>query len=146
MNEPTIAAPNSPAGTLSRLGDMRHALTPMQRQTIERLRWTADWMDSAFRIPGTKRTIGLDSLVGLLPGIGDTITGLVSAEFVRQAYLMGARKRTLLRMTRNVLVDMVLGSIPLLGDVFDFAFKANSKNVELLEKEFGVVTMGKTAE
>ena len=104
-------------------------------KTINRLRSLAQWMDSAFKIPGTSRTIGLDSLIGLIPGIGDAITGIVSAEFVRQAIKMGARKRTILKMTGNILLDLFLGSVPLLGDIFDFAFKANTKNIALLQRE-----------
>ena len=110
--------------------------TLIHEKTIQRLNWLATKMDSAFQIPGTSRTIGFDSLIGLIPGVGDAITGLISAEFVRQAYKLGARKRTMFKMTTNVLLDLLFGSIPLLGDIFDFAFKANSKNVQLLKQEF----------
>ena len=105
-------------------------------EAIGRLKWIAEWMDSAFRIPGTNRRIGLDSLIGFIPGVGDAITGLVSAEFVRQAIVHGARKRTIFKMAVNILIDTLVGSVPFLGDIFDFAFKANSKNVRLFEEEF----------
>ena len=108
----------------------------MPEEAIERLKWIARWMDSAFRIPGTSRRVGLDSIIGFIPGVGDTITGLVSAEFIRQAIIHGARKRTIIKMAANIGVDTLVGSIPLVGDIFDFAFKANAKNLRLLEREF----------
>ena len=105
---------------------------------IERLRTIAGWMDTAFQIPGTNQKAGLDSLIGLIPGVGDAITGLVSLEFIRQGYLLGARKRILLLMAFNILLDSLIGSVPVLGDLFDVAFKANVKNLKLLEKEFNL--------
>lgn len=107
-----------------------------QEQTIARLKRLAGWMDSAFEIPGTSYRIGLDSLIGLVPGIGDLITSVVSAEFVRQAIKMGARKRIIAQMVGNIGLDLLVGAVPLLGDIFDVAFKSNSKNAKLLENEF----------
>ena len=95
-------------------------------------------MDSAFRIPLTRRRIGLDSLIGLVPGIGDAATATVSAIIVREAIRLGVRKRTTIKMLTNIVVDLLLGSVPLVGDLFDAAFKANTKNVELLERELDV--------
>lgn len=99
---------------------------------IERL---ADLLDTAFRIPGTRMRFGLDGLLGLLPGVGDALTFTAAAGIVGYAAALGVRRGTLLRMAGNVGVDFVIGSIPLLGDVFDFAFKANRRNLELLRAE-----------
>lgn len=89
-------------------------------------------MDGAVRIPGTSIRLGLDSLIGLLPGGGDLATGLVAAYVVYEARRLGASKGTLARMVANVGVDVLVGAIPVLGDVFDVAFKANERNLRLL--------------
>ena len=94
----------------------------------------ARWMDSAFTVPGTNIRFGLDSLIGLLPGAGDTITSLVSLYILSAAHRKGASKATLLRMGFNVAVDLVVGAIPLLGDLFDVYFKSNQRNVALLQR------------
>ena len=104
---------------------------------LPRLKRLADLMDAAFRIPGTQRKIGLDSLIGLIPGVGDLATTTVSLYIIREAWLLGLPKRKLAKMTWNVAVDAVVGAVPLFGDLFDFAFKSNSKNVALIAKHFG---------
>lgn len=100
---------------------------------LPKVRQLARLMDEAVRIPGTRRRIGLDSLIGLIPGIGDLLTTGVSAYIIREAWLLGLPKRKLVGMTSNVVLDTVLGAIPLLGDVFDFAYKSNSRNVRIIE-------------
>ncbi len=100
-----------------------------ERERLERLTW---WLDQRFRIPGTNRRIGLDGLVGLVPGIGDTATTAIALYVVYRAWQMGAPGPVLGRMAANVGIDYVVGSIPVLGDLFDFAFKANSRNMALL--------------
>ena len=102
-----------------------------ERERLERLAW---WMDERFRIPGTNRRVGLDGLLGLVPGIGDTATTLVAAWIVVEAWRMGAPTHLIGRMAANVAVDGVIGSVPLFGDIFDFAFKANSRNIRLLRQ------------
>ena len=91
--------------------------------------------DRAFTFPGTQFRFGLDGVLGLLPGIGDAATALVSSVVVADAWKSGARKRTIARMAKNVGVDFVVGSIPLVGDLFDFGYKANTKNIKLLRDE-----------
>tara|TARA_R110000868_G_scaffold161552_3_gene392133 strand:+ start:1084 stop:1500 length:417 start_codon:yes stop_codon:yes gene_type:complete len=93
------------------------------------------WLDSRFAVPGTGLRIGLDGLLGLIPGIGDTVTAGLSAIIILDAHKKGARKRILVRMVSNSLIDLVIGSIPLVGDLFDFAYKSNTKNVKLLKQE-----------
>lgn len=90
-------------------------------------------LDSAFQIPGTRFRFGLDAVVGLVPGIGDAIGAIFSAVIVYQAARLGASKSTLARMMGNVALDTVVGEIPLLGDMFDAGWKANTKNLALLE-------------
>ena len=80
---------------------------------------------------GGKFSIGLDGLLGLIPGFGDVVGGLVSSFIILQAQRAGIPKATLMRMVANVGIDAAVGSIPLLGDLFDFTFKANTRNLEL---------------
>lgn len=97
---------------------------------LQRLAWL---LDSAFPLPGGFR-IGLDGLIGLVPGIGDVAGAIMSSYLIYEARRMNAPQSVLLRMVGNVLIETVVGAIPLLGDVFDFAFKANQRNVGLLTK------------
>ncbi|MCY0988552.1 DUF4112 domain-containing protein [Nannocystis sp. ILAH1] len=97
------------------------------------VRQIATWLDSAVRIPGTDWRVGLDPLLGLAPGLGDTVSSVLSGWIVVRAAGLGASPATLARMTGNVLVDALVGSVPVLGDMFDFGFKANQRNLALLE-------------
>ena len=90
-------------------------------------------LDEAIRIPGTNIRVGLDAVLGLIPGGGDLATGLVSGLIMLQAARAGAPGSVLARMLGNVAVDVVIGSIPLIGDVFDVVWRANTKNVRLLD-------------
>ncbi|HVR34952.1 MAG TPA: DUF4112 domain-containing protein [Methylomirabilota bacterium] len=109
-------------------------LTPAERARLERLRALSRLLDEAFRVPGTRIRFGLDGLVGLVPVLGDITTGLFSFYIVRQAVSFGVPGRTVSRMILNVLVDVVAGSVPLAGDAMDVLWKANRKNLKLLEK------------
>jgi hypothetical protein len=100
---------------------------------IDRLRDLARVLDEAVRIPGTNIRIGLDALLGLLPGGGDIAGGVFSGLIILQAARSGAPTAVLSRMLGNVVLDVVIGAIPLLGDVFDVAWRANTRNVRLLE-------------
>ena len=101
-------------------------------RSIERLRQLAYLLDDRFRIPGTKYRIGLDGLVGLVPGIGDAVTTLLSLYIVLEARRHGVPVSKLGRMGLNVGLDAVLGAVPLVGDLFDVAWKANRRNLALL--------------
>src|SRR4051812_45748051 len=99
---------------------------------LEHLAWL---MDRAVRIPGTKVSVGLDAILGLLPVGGDVLTGIVQVGIVLVALFRYRVPRPVAaRMAANVLVDVLLGAVPLLGDVFDVAFKANTRNVQLLRE------------
>lgn len=100
----------------------------------EQLDFLAALMDDLFRIPGTEIRFGLDPLVGLLPGLGDMLTGLVSALLLHAAWERGLPGVAIARMMSNVAIDSVLGSVPLLGDIFDVAWKSNRRNFALLQK------------
>ena len=105
---------------------------PITWQVRERLAWLAWLLDSSIPIPGTRLTIGLDALIGLVPVLGDAVGVLLSSYIVREAAALGAPRSILARMAFNVALEGFLGVIPLAGDVFDAAFKANQRNVRLL--------------
>ena len=101
---------------------------------LERLRSLARLLDSAVQLPGTRFRFGLDPIIGLVPGIGDLIAAFFSTYIIYQAARLGAPRSTLVRMLANVGVDTLVGEIPLLGDLFDFGWKSNTRNIALLER------------
>jgi hypothetical protein len=105
----------------------------MANPRTHRLRRIAWLLDDLVRVPGTSRRFGLDPLLGLLPGGGDIAGGALSAYVVLAAARLGAPSSVILRMGWNIVVDTVLGAVPLLGDLFDASWKANRRNVALLE-------------
>jgi len=98
---------------------------------IARLRTLATALDESVPIPGTGVKIGLDPLLGLLPVAGDVAASVLSLVIVAVSARRGVRKRTLVRMLGNIAVDVVVGSVPVFGDLFDVYWKANVRNVEL---------------
>nr|WP_298720763.1 DUF4112 domain-containing protein [uncultured Steroidobacter sp.] len=102
-------------------------------ERTKRLRALAWLMDNAIALPGGYR-IGLDPIIGLVPGLGDAIGALISAFIINEARAMGAPRSVLLRMMSNVMIDTILGAIPFAGDVFDAAYKANTRNIALLAR------------
>lgn len=105
-----------------------------RRTDRDQVRQLARLLDSQFRIPGTSRRFGIDGLLGLVPGIGDLAGLALSSSVIVQAIRLGARGATVGRMVTNVAIDAAVGSIPVLGWFFDFGFKANNRNVALLER------------
>ncbi len=99
----------------------------------ERLRRLAHVLDSAIPLPGGVR-IGADGIIGLVPGVGDLAGTLISSYILTQAHRLGAPASVLVRMGFNILLETIVGIVPVLGDLFDFAWKANRRNVELLER------------
>jgi hypothetical protein len=102
-------------------------------ERIRRLRGIAWLLDSSIPLPGGYR-IGLDAVIGLVPGIGDAVSALLSAYILNEARNLGAPRSVLMRMTANVAIDTLIGSIPFAGDLFDATFKANLRNLDLLER------------
>jgi hypothetical protein len=98
------------------------------------LRRFAYFMDEAFQVPGTRFRIGADALLGLIPGIGDVIAGVMSTWIIVGALRHRVRPWIILRMIINVLADLLFGAVPVAGDVFDFMFEENVANMRLLEK------------
>lgn len=105
-----------------------------QLKNLKRIRKIAILLDSAIGIPGTKFRIGLDPILGLIPGGGDVITAGISAYMIYLAARFGLRKKEIGKMIGNVAIETFIGSFPLIGDIFDAYFKSNIRNLEILEK------------
>jgi hypothetical protein len=112
---------------------MTVVINTVESRKLERLRVLARVLDNAIRIPGTDYRFGVDALIGLIPGIGDAISAIFSTLIILQAARLGAPRTTLLRMMANVGLDTLVGEVPILGDLFDAAWKSNLKNLDLLE-------------
>jgi hypothetical protein len=119
-------------------------LLPANR--LQRLRSLSHLLDNAIPVPGTKYRVGLDPILGLLPGAGDIIGTGFSAYIILEAARMGLSKVTLSRMAFNILLETIVGSVPFIGDLFDFAWKANVKNLELLESHIAKPRASKKAD
>ncbi|SFK17666.1 protein of unknown function [Nitrosomonas aestuarii] len=100
---------------------------------LKKLAWL---LDDSIRIPGTQLRFGLDGLIGLIPGIGDAAGAIISSHILVQAAQMGVPKSLLLKMAFNIGLDAVLGAVPVLGDLTDFVWKANQRNVQLMNDYF----------
>jgi hypothetical protein len=101
---------------------------------IDRLRRVGWILDSSIRIPGTGIRFGIDSLIGLVPGLGDLLGGALSLYIIAESARMGVPRSLLARMGWNVALDTIVGEVPVLGDLFDVAWKANMRNLGLLEE------------
>ena len=100
----------------------------------DRLRWLEVLLDEAFVVPGTGIRFGLDGIIGLIPGLGDTFAGTLSLVIPLAAWIRGIPYVTLLRMLTNVAIGLLVGSIPIFGDAFDIFWKANRRNFYLLTR------------
>lgn len=105
-------------------------------RTLTELDKLANLLDSQWRIPGTGLRFGVDAVVGLVPGLGDLATAGVSGYLILRAKQMGVPNHVIARMVSNVALDTVVGSVPLLGSVFDLFFKANKRNIRLMRDYF----------
>ena len=113
------------------MADSEHSVSKL-RVWAERL---VTLLDDRFRIPGTDVRFGLDPIIGILfPGVGDAVTGTGSIGLLTLAVRRGVPRVVLWRMVLNILIDMLFGSLPLVGDIFDVAFKANRRNLELIRE------------
>ena len=117
-----------------------------QAAKVRQLRKLSDLLDNAIRVPGTSLGIGLDPVLGLIPGGGDVLGGLISIYIVFSASTMGLPKNILTKMVTNIVFDSLVGIVPIFGDLFDVAWKANSKNMDLLESHLASSPVHKKAD
>lgn len=118
---------------------LQHRKSASRSKTMDRLERFVWLMDKTFQVPGTKVRLGLDGLIGLLPVGGDIATGIAQALFVlfAQAHFE-LPKSVVRRMAANVAIDVLVGTIPLVGDLFDIHFKANTRNLKLLRQHLEI--------
>lgn len=121
VTQPPTAPARPPAG-----------ISPQPHPARARLERVGEFLDSGIRLPGLGWRIGWEAVLGLIPGIGDLIGLACGAWLMLEAWRLSAPPRLLLRMAGNVLLDALVGLVPLLGDLFDFAFKSNRRNLRLL--------------
>ena len=118
---------------MPRFGDKtQKPWAPQDEARLKRVRLLSRLLDEQFRIPGTTYRVGLDGLLGMIPGVGDAAGALLSTYILYEAIRLGAPKTVLLRMVANIGIDTVVGAVPVVGDIFDIAWKANKKNAILL--------------
>ncbi|HEY0078248.1 MAG TPA: DUF4112 domain-containing protein [Pyrinomonadaceae bacterium] len=126
-NEAGLPATRTTSGAVER---RRHSQAEIEASLDQLSRW----MDGVFRIPGVGWRFGLDAIIGLVPGLGDTATTLVGFYILAAGVRYRVPKVTLLRMALNIAVDYLFGAVPFIGDLFDAAWKSNQKNVELIRR------------
>jgi len=102
-------------------------------KNLKRIRQLAHLLDTAIAIPGTKIRFGLDPILGLIPGGGDLIAAAISAYMIYLAARSGLERSEIIKMVKNVAIETAVGSVPIAGDIFDIYFKANMRNLEILE-------------
>ncbi len=121
--------------TADRLFDVIHAAAPSKDAALKRLQTVADLLDSAFLIPGTRQRVGIDAIIGLVPGLGDVVTTLLSTYIIFEARNLGVSRLALARMMTNLGIHAAFGSVPLVGDVFDAFFRVNQRNMRILRSQ-----------
>jgi hypothetical protein len=114
--------------------DLEPRAATLDPAVLERLRRFAYWLDDGIRIPGTKIRIGLDPILGLIPGVGDAAGALLAGAIVVESLRQGISRYGVLRMAANIAVDTVIGAVPVIGDLFDAGWKGNQKNLAILER------------
>ena len=118
--------------------DSHPRIERLERESIDaavaRITMLARVMDSLFAIPGTGIRLGVDAVLGVVPVVGDILSQVIATYIIWEARRLGVGKLTLMRMFGNTLIDTVFGAVPIAGDVFDVAFRANMKNLRLLQK------------
>lgn len=117
--------------------DERIAALRQREVTHRRLRRIAKLMDSQFRVPIIGVRIGADAVLGLVPGIGDMLSGLIGAYLIYEAQRLGLPRSALVRMIANVAFDTAIGSIPVAGDIWDLFFRSNDRNMQILARHIG---------
>ncbi len=117
------------------LFDALKAASPSRDHAVRRMQIVANLLDSAFVIPGTKQRVGIDAIIGLVPGLGDIATTVLSSYIIWEARNLGVSKFAISRMAANLAVHAAVGSIPLVGDIFDAFFRVNQRNMRIVRAQ-----------
>jgi hypothetical protein len=115
---------------------------PGREDAIARITLVANLMDNAFLIPGLNRRVGLDAVLGLVPGVGDALSAAIASYIIWEARQLGLPRWKIARMIGNVAVDTAIGAIPFAGDVFDVVFKSNQRNLRIIHEHLGTPKRG----
>jgi hypothetical protein len=107
--------------------------SPEADRIARRIRALAHLLDAKFEVPGTSFRFGLDAIIGLVPGLGDAASAAMSAYLLLEARRLGVPPRVMSRMLANAVADLIVGAVPIAGDVFDAAFRANLRNARLID-------------
>ena len=118
------------------------AAGPSRADSVARLEALAHLLDSAFQIPGTNHRVGIDAILGLIPGIGDLVSTALASYIIWEARQLGLPRWKIARMIGNVAVDTAIGAIPFAGDVFDVVFKSNQRNLRIIHEHLGTPKRG----
>ena len=112
---------------------MNEDIKEINEETLLRLQLLSQRLDESITLPGTKYKIGIDPIIGLIPGGGDVIGGILSMYIMHTGIKMGVQKTVIIKMFKNIALDFLIGWIPIIGDIFDTVWKSNQKNVKLIE-------------
>jgi hypothetical protein len=121
----------------------KHGMTRVSNYKLARARALSKLLDSAVRVPGTGITFGLDAILGLIPGGGDIAGAVFSSWLILLGSRMGLPRHLLMRMVANVAIDTIGGTVPIIGDLFDVAWKSNARNLAILEQFAGSPSGGR---
>jgi C4-dicarboxylate transporter len=117
-----------------------------RRERLDRLDRLSRLLDIAFTVPGTNIRFGAEAVMRLVPGIGDAAASALSCLILYEAHQLGAPRRVMIRMAGNVAIEAAAGAVPVIGDLFDVAFRANRRNVRILREYFGLEVAGEARE
>lgn len=108
---------------------------PSREAAVRRMQAVANILDNAFVIPGTKQRVGIDAIIGLVPGVGDVLTTILSSYVIWEARNLGVSRVALFRMLANLGIHATIGSIPFIGDLFDAFFRVNQRNMRIVRTQ-----------
>lgn len=121
--------------TANSMFDLLRTAAPARSDAVRRMEMMAKLLDNAFVIPGTNQRVGIDAIIGLVPGVGDVVTTLLSSYVIWEARNLGVSRVAIGRMLSNLAIHATVGAIPLVGDVFDAFFRVNQRNMRIVRAQ-----------
>ncbi len=115
--------------------DIVRNAAPSHESAVRRMQTVANLLDTAFVVPGTRQRVGIDAIIGLVPGAGDVLTTILSSYIIWEARNLGVSRVALARMLANLAIHATVGSLPLVGDLFDALFRVNQRNMRIVRSQ-----------